>query len=90
MSLQEILINAFFWTEYDRETVGSESVVSYDTAEQSFVSHSEVDGRDNVSEMLTVMDKNPETLALAVNPVLNKLTVNNTPQFKLNIPTNPA
>ena len=76
--------------DFDRETVGSESVVSYDTAEQSFVT-SEVDGRDNISEVLKVMDKNPETLALAVtspNPVRNKLTINNTPQLRLNIPTN--
>jgi len=83
----------FLETDFDHETVGSESVVSYDTAEQSFVSHSEVDGRDNISEVLKVIDQNPETLALAVtspNPVRNKLTINNTPQLRLNIPTNSA
>ena len=46
------------------ETAGSESAVSYETAEQSLVSGSEVAGRHN---SLSVSGDNPECLALAVN-----------------------
>ena len=50
------------------ETAGSESVVSFDTAEQSLVSQSEVAARHN---SLSVSGDNPECLALDVN-ITNK------------------
>ena len=51
-------------SDLELETAGSESVVSYETAEQSLVSGSEVAGRHN---SLSVSGDNPECLALAVN-----------------------
>ena len=48
----------------DLEAAGSESVVSFETAEQSLVSQSEVAGRHN---SLSVSGDNPECLALDVN-----------------------
>ena len=54
------------------ETVGSESVVSYDTAEQSIVSHSEV-----IKDALTVTEDNPETFPLAVNDNIKPTNTHN-------------
>ena len=57
--------------------------MSFDTAEQSFVSQSEVGGLSVTSE-LAVSEDNPERLALAIN--------NNTNNLRLDIQTinNPA
>ena len=60
------------------ETAGSESVVSYETAEQSLVSGSEVAGRHN---SLSVSGDNPECLALDVNNT-------NPPPARLRLTTN--
>jgi hypothetical protein len=46
----------------DQDTIGSESLTSFDTAEESLVSRSEVFKRASLS----VTDQNPERLALAV------------------------
>ena len=60
------------------ETAGSESAVSYETAEQSLVSQSEVAGRHN---SLSVSGDNPECLALDVNNT-------NPPPARLRLTTN--
>ena len=65
----------------DRDTIGSESVVSFDTAEQSFVSQSEVGEVVSVTSELAVSEDNPESLALAVHN-------NNTNNLRLEIQTN--
>ena len=64
--------------------------MSYDTAEQSIVSHSEVSEHDadDARDVLTVTEDNPETLALAVSN--NRPTNNNIQQLRLNIPTKQA
>ena len=62
-------------------------MVSYDTAEQSIVSHSEVVTHPS-DDVLAVTEDNPETLALAVTN--NKPTNNNIHQLRLNIPTKQA
>ena len=65
-----------YFLDGDRETIGSESVVSFDTAEQSLVSQSEV-GAEVTSELtgvtreLAVSEDNPESLALAVKAANN-------------------
>ena len=69
----------------DRDTIGSESVVSFDTAEQSFVSQSEVGG---VTSELVCVDDNPERLALALdnNNTNNQQQYNNTSNIRLELP----
>ena len=71
----------------DRDTIGSESVVSFDTAEQSFVSQSEVGG---VTSELVCVDDNPERLALALdnNNTNNQQQqqYNNTNNIRLELP----
>merc|ERR1719282_1280610 len=57
----------FLEIDGDRDTIGSESVVSFDTAEQSFVSQSEVGEVVSVTSELAVSEDNPESLALAVH-----------------------
>ena len=52
----------------DLDTIGSESLTSFETAEQSLVSRSEVLNRASLS----VSDQNPERLALAVEVSNNK------------------
>jgi len=56
----------FLYSDAEGERVGSESLVSYDTAEQSLVSQSEVAVRHK-ADSLSVSGDNPEWLALAVN-----------------------
>ena len=63
------------------EAAGSESLVSFDTAEQSFVSQSEVGEVVSVTSELAVSEDNPESLALAVHN-------NNTNNLRLEIQTN--
>merc|ERR1719422_2648106 len=58
----------FLDTDCDQDTIGSESLTSFDTAEQSLVSRSEVFHRASLS----VTDQNPERLALAVEVSPNK------------------
>ena len=65
--LTEGMIEAFF-LDCDQDTIGSESLTSFDTAEQSLVSRSEVFKRASLS----VRDQNPERLALAVEVSHNK------------------
>ena len=86
MSLQ--LASIIFISDFDRETLGSESVVSFDTAEQSLVSQSEVPVITSVTSVLPVSDDNPESLALAVNNMhLSKQpTNNNNNQLRLDLP----
>ena len=71
----------------DRDTIGSESVVSFDTAEQSFVSQSEVGG---VTSELVCVEDNPERLALALdnNNTNNQQQqqYNNTNNIRLELP----
>ena len=59
-------------------------MVSFDTAEQSFVSQSEVGGVSVTSE-LAVSEDNPESLALAVRAGRDN---NNTNNLRLEIQTN--
>ena len=81
-----MLSGNFFLTDIidgDRDTIGSESVVSFDTAEQSFVSQSEVGV--SVTSELAVSEDNPESLALAVRAGRDN---NNTNNLRLEIQTN--
>ena len=61
-------------------------MVSYDTAEQSLVSQSEVAGRHN-RHSLSVSGTNPEMLALAVQ---NNSNQTNPEPLRLNLPHNLA
>ena len=63
------------------ETAGSESVVSYETAEQSLVSQSEVAHHHHHQHSLSVSGDNPECLALDVNNT-------NPPPARLRLTTN--
>merc|ERR1719186_1817198 len=63
----------FLDLDCDQDTIGSESLTSFDTAEQSLVSRSEVLNRASLS----VSDQNPERLALAVEVSAN----NNNPEM---------
>ena len=60
-------------------------MVSFDTAEQSFVSQSEVGEVVSVTSELAVSEDNPESLALAVRAGRDN---NNTNNLRLEIQTN--
>ena len=60
-------------------------MVSFDTAEQSFVSQSEVGEVMSVTSELAVSEDNPESLALAVRAGRDN---NNTNNLRLEIQTN--
>ena len=69
--MHDLKISALFTAhilDCDQDTIGSESLTSFDTAEQSLVSRSEVFKRASLS----ITDQNPERLALAVEVSPNK------------------
>ena len=87
MIIRSFASNTLFYLDGDLDTIGSESVVSFDTAEQSFVSESEVgESVSGVTSVLTISEENPESLALAVRGRLDNNNTHN--HLRLQIPTN--